>query len=87
MLDFLKSWYMELTADEGMDRESQACMEQELGNAAYTKNDFDAAIVHYTKVMELDNGNISCLMNRAVAFLAMGQVWHIWLQNFLDQTG
>ncbi|XP_050272943.1 uncharacterized protein LOC126716054 isoform X3 [Quercus robur] len=64
---------MELTADDGMDRESQACMEQELGNAAYTKNDFDAAIAHYTKVMELDNGNISCLMNRAVAYLAMGQ--------------
>ena len=78
---------MELTADEGMDRESQACMEQELGNEAYTRNDFDAAIAHYTKVMELDNGNISCLMNRAVAYLAMGQVWQIWLQNFLDQTG
>ena len=65
---------MELTADEGMDRESQACKEQEMGNAAYTKNDFDTAIAHYTKVMELDDGNISCLMNRAVAYLAIGQV-------------
>nr|XP_023870479.1 uncharacterized protein LOC111983057 isoform X2 [Quercus suber] len=64
---------MELTADEGMDRESQACKEQEMGNAAYTKNDFDTAIAHYTKVMELDDGNISCLMNRAVAYLAIGQ--------------
>ncbi|KAL0013059.1 hypothetical protein SO802_000128 [Lithocarpus litseifolius] len=64
---------MELTADEGMDRESQACMEQEMGNAAYAKNDFDTAIAHYTKVMELDDGNISCLMNRAVAYLAIGQ--------------
>ncbi|KAM4126127.1 hypothetical protein ACB094_01G365000 [Castanea mollissima] len=64
---------MELTADEGMDRESQACKEQEMGNAAYTKNDFDTAIAHYTKVMELDDGNISCLMNRAVAYLALGQ--------------
>ncbi|XP_075667391.1 hsp70-Hsp90 organizing protein 3-like [Castanea sativa] len=64
---------MELTADEGMDRESQACKEQEMGNVAYTKNDFDTAIAHYTKVMELDDGNILCLMNRAVAYLAIGQ--------------
>ena len=65
---------MELTVEEGMDSESQACKEQELGNAAYTKNDFDTAIAHYTKVVELDDGHISCLMNRAVAYLAMGQV-------------
>ncbi|KAF3946523.1 hypothetical protein CMV_027219 [Castanea mollissima] len=65
---------MELTVEEGIDSESQACKEQELGNAAYTKNDFDTAIAHYTKVVELDDGHISCLMNRAVAYLAMGQV-------------
>ena len=75
---------MELIVEEGMDGESQACKEQELGNAAYTKNDFDTAIAHYTKVVELDDGHISCLMNRAVAYLAMGQVWQIWLQTFLD---
>nr|POE67718.1 disease resistance protein rps2 [Quercus suber] len=64
---------MELTVEEGMDSESQACKEQELGNAAYTKNDLDTAIAHYTKVVELDDGHISCLMNRAVAYLAMEQ--------------
>ena len=62
---------MELTVEEGMDSESQACKEQELGNAAYTKNDFDTTIAHYTKVVELDDGHISCLMNRAVAYLEM----------------
>ena len=65
---------MLLTAEEEMERKAQAWKEQELGNAAYTKNDFATAITHYTKVMELDDGDISCLMNRAVAYLAMGQV-------------
>ena len=65
---------MELTVEERMDSESQACKEQELGNAAYTKNDFHTTIAHYTKVVELDDGHISCLMNWAVAYLAMGQV-------------
>ena len=67
---------MELKA-EGMDSDSQACEEWELGNAAYAKHDFSTAIVHYTKVIELESGNILCLINRAVTYLAMGQVWQI----------
>ena len=65
-----------------MDKESQAFKEQELGNAAYDKNDFDTVIAHYTKVMELGDGDISCLINRAIAYLAMGQVWQIWFTKF-----
>uniref|UniRef100_A0A2N9IJE2 Reverse transcriptase zinc-binding domain-containing protein n=1 Tax=Fagus sylvatica TaxID=28930 RepID=A0A2N9IJE2_FAGSY len=65
---------MLLTAkEEEMERKAQAWKEQELGNAAYAKNDFATAITHFTKVMELDDRDISCLMNRAVAYLAMGQ--------------
>lgn len=73
---------MELKAEEGMDKEPQAFKEQELDNAAYDKNDLYTVIAHYTKVMEVGDGDISCLINRAIAYLAMGQVWQIWFTKF-----
>ena len=77
---------MELKVEEGMDKDSQACKEWKLGNAALAKNDFSTAIAHYTNVLELDSKNILCLINRATTYLEMGQVWQFWLQNFLDRT-
>ncbi|PPR95714.1 hypothetical protein GOBAR_AA24950 [Gossypium barbadense] len=47
--------------------------EKEAGNAAYKKKDFETAIKHYTTAMELDDGDISYITNRAAVYLEMGK--------------
>ncbi|KAK4282890.1 hypothetical protein QN277_014215 [Acacia crassicarpa] len=66
---------IELTGEEKelKDRKAQAQREKEAGNAAYKKKDFDAAIQHYSKAMELDDEDISYLTNRAAVYLEMGK--------------
>lgn len=46
--------------------------EKELGNAAYKKKEFDAAIEHYNKALELYDGDISFLTNRAAVKFEQG---------------
>lgn len=60
---------------EAKKRKAGALKEKEAGNAAYKKKDFDSAIQHYTKAMEIDDEDISYLLNRAATYLEMGQVW------------
>ena len=43
----------------------QAVEEKEKGNAAYKKKDFEAALAHYAKAIELDPTNITFRTNRA----------------------
>lgn len=71
---------MELTEEvkEVKERKAQALKEKEAGNVAYKKKDFDTAIQHYTKAIELDDEEISYIMNRAATYLEMGKVW-FWL--------
>ncbi|XP_020578040.1 hsp70-Hsp90 organizing protein 3-like [Phalaenopsis equestris] len=66
---------MEFTDDEkeAKQRKAEAQKEKEAGNAAYKKKDFEAAIKHYTKAMELDDEDISFLTNRAAVYLEMGK--------------
>ncbi|GFS31577.1 stress-inducible protein [Actinidia rufa] len=59
---------------EARDRKKEAHKEKEKGNAAYKKKDFEAAIQHYTKAIELDDKDISLLTNRATVYLEMGKV-------------
>lgn len=47
--------------------------EKELGNAAYKKKDFEKAIEHYSKAIELDDADISFITNRAAVYLEMGK--------------
>ena len=47
----------------------QAMSEKELGNAAYKKKDFEEALKHYSKAIELDSTNIVFRNNRAGMFL------------------
>lgn len=61
---------------EAKERKAQALKEKEAGNAAYKKKDFDTAIQHYTKAMELDDEDISYILNRAATYLEMGKVLH-----------
>jgi len=58
---------------EARERKAEAQKEKEAGNAAYKKKDFETAIQHYSKAMELDDEDISYLTNRAAVYLEMGK--------------
>ncbi|KAJ6827587.1 hsp70-Hsp90 organizing protein 2-like [Iris pallida] len=58
---------------EAKQKKAEAQKEKELGNAAYKKKDFDKAISHYSRALELDEGDISFLTNRAAVYLEMGK--------------
>ncbi|GER28016.1 stress-inducible protein [Striga asiatica] len=58
---------------EKKERKAQALKEKESGNAAYKKKDFDTAIEHYSKAIELDDEDISFITNRAAVYLEMGK--------------
>ncbi|CAM8883326.1 unnamed protein product [Rhodiola kirilowii] len=60
----------EITVNEN---KVQAQKEKEAGNAAYKKKDFETAIQHYTKAMELDDEDVSYITNRAAVYLEMGR--------------
>ena len=47
-------------------RKADAQREKEAGNAAYKARQFEAAIGHYNKAVELDPNDISFLTNRCV---------------------
>ncbi|KAJ8429848.1 hypothetical protein Cgig2_011846 [Carnegiea gigantea] len=66
---------IELAEEEREKKEKKALAqkEKEAGNAAYKKKDFEAAIQHYTKAIELDDEDISFLTNRAAVYLEMGK--------------
>ncbi|XWS49792.1 hypothetical protein CRYUN_Cryun12cG0033000 [Craigia yunnanensis] len=65
---------MEITEEEkGKKEKEEALKEKEAGNAAYKKKDFETAIQHYTKAMELDDEDISYITNRAAVYLEMGK--------------
>ncbi|KAL2490047.1 Hsp70-Hsp90 organizing protein 2 [Forsythia ovata] len=59
--------------EEKMEKKAQAQKENAAGNAAYKKRDFETAIQHYTKAIELDDENLSFLTNRAAVHLEMGK--------------
>lgn len=68
---------MEVSEEERevKERKAQAQKEKEAGNAAYKKKDFETAIAHYTKAIELNDEDISFLTNRAAVYLEMGKVF------------
>ena len=54
----------------------QSLEEKGLGNAAYKRKDFETALDHYGKAIELDPTNMSFLTNRA------GLFWELLIQSF-----
>ncbi|KAI4315293.1 hypothetical protein L6164_028119 [Bauhinia variegata] len=66
---------MELTEEEGgaKEKKAEAQKEKEAGNTAYKKKDFETAIQHYSKALELDDEDVSYLTNRAAVYLEMGK--------------
>ncbi|KAK9079607.1 hypothetical protein SSX86_001280 [Deinandra increscens subsp. villosa] len=59
--------------EEICNQKSQALKEKEAGNAAYKKKDFETAISHYSKALELYDADISFLTNRAAVYMEMGK--------------
>ena len=43
----------------------QALKEKELGNTAYKKKEFEEALKHYERAIELDPDNITFITNKA----------------------
>ncbi|XP_073287526.1 hsp70-Hsp90 organizing protein 1 [Primulina huaijiensis] len=64
---------METQEKEKKEIKAQAQKEKENGNAAYKKKDFETAIQHYSKAINLDDEDISFLTNRAAVYLEMGK--------------
>ncbi|XP_031484040.1 hsp70-Hsp90 organizing protein 3-like [Nymphaea colorata] len=66
---------MDVTEEEKevKERKAEAQREKEAGNAAYKKKEFEKAVQHYTRAMELDDQDISYLTNRAAVYLEMGK--------------
>lgn len=64
----------ELTDEEKAksQRKAEAQAEKELGNAAYKKKDFEEAVKHYDKAIELFDEDISFLTNKAAVHYEMG---------------
>ncbi|KAJ1379629.1 Tetratricopeptide-like helical domain superfamily, partial [Sesbania bispinosa] len=59
---------------EAKEKKALAQKEKEAGNAAYKKKNFETAIQHYSKALELDDEDISYLTNRAAVYLEMGKL-------------
>ncbi|KAI3858134.1 hypothetical protein MKX03_022453 [Papaver bracteatum] len=58
---------------EAMEKKKESLKEKELGTAAYKKKDFETAVEHYTRAMELNDEDISFITNRAAVYLEMGK--------------
>lgn len=54
-------------------RKAEALKEKEAGNVEYKKKNFEAAVQHYTKALELNGEDISFLTNRAAVYMEMGK--------------
>jgi len=80
---------MDLTDEEKerKERKAAAQKEKEAGNAAYKKKDFETAIQHYTKALELDDEDISYLTNRAAVYIEMGKVRLFYFTGFIHNWG
>ncbi|KAK3261357.1 DNA binding protein, partial [Cymbomonas tetramitiformis] len=63
-----------MTDEEQAEKKAKedAIKEKELGNAAYKKKEFETAIEHYNKAIELNDSDISFLTNRAAVYMEMG---------------
>lgn len=55
-------------------RKAEALKEKESGNAEYKKKNFEVAVEHYSKAVELDGEDISFVTNRAAVYMEMGKV-------------
>ena len=65
---------MDTEEAEKKQKKESASKEKELGNTAYKKKEFETAVGHYSKAIEMDEEEISYITNRAAVYLEMGKV-------------
>lgn len=58
---------------EAAAKKAEALKEKDLGNEAYKKKDFDTAIRHYNRALELYDADMTFLTNRAAVFFEQGR--------------
>ncbi|XP_076442468.1 stress-induced-phosphoprotein 1-like [Babylonia areolata] len=63
---------LEISSKMADDNKKMALAEKEKGNAAYKSKDFEKALEHYGKAMELDPTNITFLTNRGAVYFEKG---------------
>jgi len=56
-----------------MTNSAAALKEKEAGNEAYKKKDFETALIHYNKAIELDSTNVVFRNNKAAVFFEQGE--------------
>lgn len=56
------------------EEQKNAEKEKELGNAAYKKKDFEAALKHYEKAIELQPNNITYMTNKAAVYFEQNEL-------------
>lgn len=52
----------------------EAVKEKDLGNEAYKKKDFETALKHYDRAIELDSVNITYMTNKAAVFFEQNEI-------------
>ncbi|XP_078592118.1 stress-induced-phosphoprotein 1-like isoform X2 [Branchiostoma floridae x Branchiostoma japonicum] len=65
---------MEEEEEELTDAQKEAKEEKKKGNEAYKKKDFEMALQHYDKAIELDADDITFLTNKAAVYYEMDQL-------------
>ncbi|XP_071657602.1 stress-induced-phosphoprotein 1 isoform X1 [Patagioenas fasciata] len=60
-------------AQELPENKKEAQQQKELGNAAYKRRDFEAALAHYTRAQELDPSNMTYVTNQAAVYFETGE--------------
>ncbi|XP_069738715.1 stress-induced-phosphoprotein 1 [Phaenicophaeus curvirostris] len=59
--------------EELPENKKEAQREKELGNAAYKRKEFPAALAHYTRAEELDPSNMTYVTNQAAVYFETGE--------------
>ena len=56
----------------------QSLEEKDLGNTAYKNKEFEAALEHYGKAIQLDPTNITFYTNKAGKVILKFIMFHLW---------
>lgn len=69
-----------MSGEQSKNSESPADAEKKLGNEAFAKKEYEAAIKHYDKAIELDGNNATYYSNRSACFASLKK----WTESYTD---
>ncbi|VEL07705.1 unnamed protein product [Protopolystoma xenopodis] len=55
------------------DEQEESLKAKELGNAAYKRRDFELALQHYDKAIEIDSSNMNFYLNKSAVYFELGE--------------